>query len=414
MKRSRILPALALALMLLGGCGSRQSADAPAGAPADPAPSAPAQPLPPVTATLAVCGDAMSHMPQTRDAYDSASGAYNYVPMIEAVAPWLAQADYGVVNLETVLGGGDQYSGFPTFNSPDALAEALREVGFDLIGTANNHSLDQRHAGLSRTLDVLDGLGLAHTGTYRSAEERAHQDGVTIADVGGIRIAFLAYTYGTNGIPVQKDHPDTINLFTTDYMEGGAVLDEARLAADLETAHALEPDLIAVLMHWGVEYQRAPSPAQQQAADFLFAHGVDLILGSHPHVLQPMETRTVTGPDGVPHTGFVCWSLGNFISSQNDPYTDTTVLLNLELTRDPNTDVTEVTGVSYVPLYMLDREQEIGGERFTLLDVHAEIAAYEAGAPDAVSASVYEKLLACAADCRELLGSEWEAKAPAA
>ena len=407
--------ALLLTLGLLTGCGAAEPAaedgapdttDAPAAA--EPAPSA--EPLPKITATLAVCGDAMSHMPQTRDAYNSEIGAYDYMPMIRAVAPWVGQADYAVVNLETTFAGGDDYSGFPTFNTPDALGTALRDVGFDLLSTANNHCMDRGYDGLSRTLDVLDELGVAHTGTYRSEEERSHGDGVVLADVGGIRVAFLAYTYGTNGIPVSREHPNTVNLFTTDSMSDGVTLDTERLAADLETARALEPDLVAVIMHWGVEYQRSPNDYQKAAADFLFEHGADLVLGSHPHVLQPMETRTLTNPDGTTRTGFVCWSLGNFISSQNDEYTDTTVVLNLELTKDPNTGVTEVTDVNYVPLYMLDREQEVKGERFTLLDAYASLDAYEAGGQDYITDATAEKLRKCIRDCREILGESWDVR----
>lgn len=365
--------------------------------------------LPNITATLAVCGDTMSHMPQTRDAYDSNTKTYDYLPMIEASRPWVELADYAVVNLETTLSGGPDYSGFPAFNSPDALGEALKEVGFDLISTANNHCMDRGYAGLARTLDVLDSQDLAHVGTYRSAEEK-HQNnhGVHLADVGGIQVAFLSYTYGTNGIPVSKDHPETVNIFTEDYLTTAERIAEDLLRDDLEAAKALNPDLIAVMMHWGEEYQTKQNTHQEKAADFLFAHGADVILGGHPHVLQPMETRTLTDAEGNTRTGFICWSLGNFISSQNDPYTDTTVVLQLELTKNPNTDITEVTNVSYRPMFMLDREREVNGERYTLLDAHKSMEAYTAGSPNAVSESIYRKLEACVADCHEILGAKWD------
>lgn len=259
-----------------------------------------------------------------------------------------------------------------------------------------------------RTLDVLDNLGLAHVGTYRSAEERAAQNGVHVADVGGIKVAFLSYTYGTNGIPVSKSHPDTVNLLHTDYMSEAQVLDTARIADDLAAAEALSPDLIAVIVHWGVEYQTTQNEHQEEIADFLFDHGADVILGSHPHVLQPMETRTLTDRDGTTHTGFVCWSLGNFISSQNDEYTDTTVVLNLELTKNPNTGATDVTKVGYVPLYMLDREQEVDGERFTLLDAHRGIEEYASGDSSYISASTEKKLQKCVSDCHKILGAEYD------
>lgn len=401
--KKRLL-ALALAL-LLTGCGSAPSTQADASEPPEAA-----EPVvqPNIVSTLAVCGDAMSHMPQTRDAYDSQAGAYDYKPMIRFAKPWIEQADYAVVNLETTFAGGPDYSGFPAFNTPDALGDALKDAGFDLVSTANNHCLDRGYDGMVRTLDVLDNLGLAHVGTYRSAEERAAQNGVHVADVGGIKVAFLSYTYGTNGIPVSKSHPDTVNILHTDYMSDAQVLDTERIADDLAAAEALSPDLIAVIVHWGVEYQTTQNEHQEEIADFLFDHGADVILGSHPHVLQPMETRTLTDRDGTTHTGFVCWSLGNFISSQNDEYTDTTVVLNLELTKNPNTGVTDVTKVGYVPLYMLDREQEVGGERFTLLDAHRGIAEYASGDSSYISSSTEKKLQKCVSDCHKILGAEYD------
>lgn len=392
-------------LLLLTGCGSAPSTQADASEP--PEASEPVV-QPNIVSTLAVCGDAMSHMPQTRDAYDSQAGAYDYKPMIRFAKPWIEQADYAVVNLETTFAGGPDYSGFPAFNTPDALGDALKDAGFDLVSTANNHCLDRGYDGMVRTLDVLDNLGLAHVGTYRSAEERAAQNGVHVADVGGIKVAFLSYTYGTNGIPVSKSHPDTVNLLHTDYMSEAQVLDTARIADDLTAAEALSPDLIAVIVHWGVEYQTTQNEHQEEIADFLFDHGADVILGSHPHVLQPMETRTLTDRDGTTHTGFVCWSLGNFISSQNDEYTDTTVVLNLELTKNPNTGATDVTKVGYVPLYMLDREQEVDGERFTLLDAHRGIEEYASGDSSYISASTEKKLQKCVSDCHKILGAEYD------
>lgn len=401
--KKRLL-ALAL-LLLLTGCGSAPSTQADASEP--PEASEPVV-QPNIVSTLAVCGDAMSHMPQTRDAYDSQAGAYDYKPMIRFAKPWIEQADYAVVNLETTFAGGPDYSGFPAFNTPDALGDALKDAGFDLVSTANNHCLDRGYDGMVRTLDVLDNLGLAHVGTYRSAEERAAQNGVHVADVGGIKIAFLSYTYGTNGIPLSKSHPDTVNILHTDYMSEAQVLDTARIADDLAAAEALSPDLIAVIVHWGVEYQTTQNEHQEEIADFLFDHGADVILGSHPHVLQPMETRTLTDRDGTTHTGFVCWSLGNFISSQNDEYTDTTVVLNLELTKNPNTGATDVTKVGYVPLYMLDREQEVDGERFTLLDAHRGIEEYASGDSSYISASTEKKLQKCVSDCHKILGAEYD------
>lgn len=408
----RIL-SLLLGLALLAGCGRELPAsggvqDPPAAAPeevlAEPeetpveVPEEPSEPEPPAptTATLAVCGDAMSHMPVTNDAWDGEK--YDYVRVMSGAKSRVEAADYAVVNLETTFAGGPKYSGYPAFNSPDGMAQGLKDLGFDLCLTANNHSLDKGWSGLSRTLDVLDETGLAHVGTSRSQEER--DANLVVADVGGISVAFLGYTYGTNGIPVPKDHPYCINVFNTDYLSGLRELDRDRLAADLEQAKAADADLIAVMIHWGVEYQTKQNAYQEEIADFLFANGADIILGGHSHVPQPMELRTLE--DG--RQGFVCYSLGNFISSQNDEYTDTTAVLTLELTRDNETGEAQVTGYSYAPMYMLDREAG-AKPRFQLLDVYAALASGEAGE------SLTRRLEKAVADCHKIFGAAGDPEA---
>jgi poly-gamma-glutamate synthesis protein (capsule biosynthesis protein) len=235
-------------------------------------------------------------------------------------------------------------------------------------------------------------------GTSRSQEE---QDvNLVVADVGGISVAFLGYTYGTNGIPIPKDHPYCINVFNTDYLSNLRDLDRDRLTSDLEQAKAAGTDLVAVMIHWGVEYQTTQNAYQEEIADFLFANGADIILGGHSHVPQPMELRTL----GDGRQGFVCYSLGNFISSQNDEYTDTTAVLTLELTRDNETGETQVTGYSYAPMYMLDREAG-AKPRFQLLDVYETLASGEAGE------SLTRRLEKAVADCHKIFGAAGDPRA---
>ena len=145
-----------------------------------------------ITATLAVCGDIMSHLPQTNDAYDAATDTYSYLPCFQYAKAWTESADYTVGNLETTL-NGPPYSGYPQFCAPDALAYNLKSIGFDLVTTANNHCMDKGYNGLSRTLDVLDQAELKHVGTYRTQAEFDENHGVVVADVGGISVAFLGY-----------------------------------------------------------------------------------------------------------------------------------------------------------------------------------------------------------------------------
>ena len=401
-----LLPAVCL-LISLGGCAGAppvhtadmplESQTAPPAPVPTPTPAPAPEPPAPTVATLAVCGDVMSHMPVTNDAWDAERGVYDYTPIMAEAEPYVSAADYAVANLETTLAGGPGYSGYPRFHSPDALAYDLKSLGFDLLLTANNHCMDTGFQGLSRTLDVLDEAGLAHVGTSRTLEEA--QSDITVADVGGISVAFLGYTYGTNGIPLSGDAPFCVNLFNTDYMTSLSTPDTDRLLRDMAAARALETDLIAVMIHWGVEYRVEQNEYQERLADLLIENGADLVLGGHPHVLQPMEQRTVTGADGRGHTGFVCYSLGNFISSQNYALTDTTVVLTLELTRDNVTGEAAVTDWTYVPLLMLDRGG--GSGRFGLIDAHAALSGAQPPEP-----GLEARLTRAIEDCHRILGPE--------
>ena len=397
--KPRLISLLLCFALLLSACGGGVPADAAAPAaaareeapvpppPADAGePALPEEPAPPepTVSTLAVCGDAMSHMPITNDAWNEER--YDYARIMAAARPYVEEADYAVVNLETTLSGGPPYSGYPAFNSPDDMAADLKALGFDLCLTANNHSLDRGFSGLSRTLDVLDQAGLNHVGTSRTREERDRN--IAVADVGGISVAFLGYTYGTNGIPIPKKHPYAINVFNTDYLTALSKPDRDRLAADLEAARALETDLIAVMIHWGLEYKTRQNQYQEELADFLFQNGADIILGGHSHVPQPMEVRTL--PDG--RQGFVCYSLGNFISSQTKPNTDVTAVLTLTLTRDNETGEAQVSDYAYAPMYMLHRA-EGASPRFELVDIHA---ALDSGG-DAPEQSLIKALETCRA-----------------
>lgn len=397
--KTRLLPAL-LALSLLTACVSAP-AETPTPTPTDPPPAVEVvtpeptpepTPTPPTTATLLICGDAMAHNDISSDARDPETGEYDYLPIFAAAAPYATAADYAVVNLETPLAGGEP-SGYPRFSAADAMAQNLKDAGFDLCLTANNHCLDKGYKGLARTLDVLDEVGLAHVGTSRSQTE--HDNNVYLADVGGISVAFLGYTYGTNGFALPDSAPWAANVYNTDYLTSLADPDYDYLLQGLEAAKALEPDLIAVLIHWGIEYKLKQNHYQEEVADFLFENGADLVLGGHPHVIQPLGFREL--PDG--RQGFVSYSLGNFFSSQTKENTDVTALLSLELTKDPETGRTEVTGCSYVPMLMHRASQHAG---FTLLDAYATL---EAGVED----EKLEESLRDAIDlCHQVLGEEYD------
>lgn len=195
---------------------------------------------PDTTATLCVAGDIVAHMPLVADAWNGE--AYDFTHLFADARPYYEAADYTTACLETTF-NGPPYSGYPQFCAPDALASGLKTVGFNLLSTASNHSMDTWYSGLVRTLDVLDAAGLEHVGTYRTQQER---DTVKIIDVGGIKLAMLAYTFSTNGLPVDSEHPYSVSVYTSDYMTDCSAVDYDLIQSDLDKAGQSGADAIAV------------------------------------------------------------------------------------------------------------------------------------------------------------------------
>ena len=279
--------------------------------------------------SLLFLGDIMQHDSQIQSAHDALTGSYNYEPCFRFVKKYFMDADLTIGNLELTL-GGKPYKGYPQFSAPDALAAALKNAGVNVLVTANNHSVDRRKKGLERTIRVLDSLEILHTGTFRDTVERLNDYPLLISK-NGITLALLNYTYGTNGIPVTK--PNVVNL-----------IDTAVIRKDLYQARQRNPDLTIVFMHWGNEYQNQPSKEQKKLAEFCLQRGANLVIGAHPHVLQPMEWRK-------DQQQVVIYSLGNFISGQRDRYRDGAAIVKVELSKVYYSDsvtVTSITDVGYV------------------------------------------------------------------
>ena len=343
------------------------------------------------TFTMAVTGDIMCHNTQYKDAYDATTGTYDFSYVFEDVKYYIQTADIAIGNLETTFAGSEVgYSSYPTFNTPEALAYNLKNIGFDVLTTANNHSLDKGYSGLESTINYLDDADIAHTGTFNSPEA---QNTILYKYVKGVKIAFLSYTYGTNGIPVPSGKEYCINL-----------IDKNLIASQLELAKQENPDLICVSMHWGEEYRTTPNDTQKELADFLFQNGADIILGNHSHVLEPMEKRTITLEDGTTKDGFVIYSLGNFISGQVKELTKDTAILNLTITKNGETGKITIDNASYIPLYMY--KSSASTKAFKLLDINKEISAYEAQSPEAVSTAVYNTLVSELGKIKKILGEQ--------
>ena len=273
-------------------------------------------------------GDVMGHDSQIASAYDPARKVYDYSSCFQFISPYVQSADLAIANLEVTL-AGPPYKGYPQFSSPDALALDLRKSGWDVLVTSNNHCVDRGRRGLERTVDMLDSLRIPHTGTFVDSAARAAAYPLMIYK-NGFSIALLNYTYGTNGLPVYK--PNIVNM-----------IDTAVIRKDLLVAKKNRPDLIIVFTHWGSEYQSLPSKAQKDVTEFCFKHGAQLVIGAHPHVIQPMEWRKDKNQ-------FVAYSLGNYVSGQRKRYTDGGSLAYLEFEKvnfAPDSSRTRIDSAAY-------------------------------------------------------------------
>lgn len=260
----------------------------------------------------------MQHQAQLDQAKIRGGGkSYDYSQCFDLIAPTVREADYAVVNLEVPLGGGPVYRGFPCFSAPDSFAEALKEAGFDLFLTANNHCLDSGMKAARRTLTALDSLGVDHTGTFNDSVARTKEVPL-IKDIEGYKIGFLNYTYGTNGIPAR------------DGMEV-ALIDRDRMAREIALTREKGAEIVVVTIHWGVEYVLTQNKNQENLAQFLLDQGTDLVIGSHPHVIQPMQ---VVENANTGRKSLVVYSLGNFISNMKTADTRGGALVRAVIARD--------------------------------------------------------------------------------
>lgn len=261
--------------------------------------------------TLLFVGDLMQHADQIKAARTPTG--YDYTDCFKHVKEEISRADIAIGNLEVTL-GGKPYTGYPAFSAPDEYLPAIKEAGFDVLLTANNHCLDRQQKGLERTIARLDSLRIPYAGTYTDSLQRQERYPL-LMEKNGFRIVLLNYTYGTNGL-----RPTGTNI--VNYME------REQMKKDILKARQMKPDVLIACMHWGIEYRPLPGKAEQEMADWLLAQGVDHIIGSHPHVLQPMEVR----PDGrTPAKHVVVYSLGNFISNMSKEGTDGGAMVRLEL-----------------------------------------------------------------------------------
>lgn len=261
-------------------------------------------PLPEHKVSLLFVGDIMGHGPQIESAFNALTGQYSFDTVFYYIKSILSEPDFTIANFEVTL-AGKPYTGYPQFSSPDALAFACKNAGMDVLVTANNHCCDRGLLGLTRTIQVLDSLQIPHTGTFESQEAKDTSN-LIILEKNTIRIGLLNYTYGTNGIPIPE--PAVVN-----------VIDKETMKTDIDSALNKQLDKLIVFLHFGNEYELSPNSHQTTLVSELFEAGVDVVIGSHPHVIQKM--MFLPGNDSI-KDHFAAYSLGNFVSNQRKLNTD--------------------------------------------------------------------------------------------
>lgn len=280
-------------------------------------------------AELVFAGDAMMHQGQLDAARNG--DQYDYSGYFTDIIPYVTSADYAVVNLETAV-SRPPYSGYPCFNAPESYVTELKNAGFDMMLTANNHTLDRGDRGLRSTIEVLDRMGIDHLGTYVDSSSRSDVLPY-IKEINGIKVGFLNYTYGTNGI---KPGPDVV----VDY------IDREKIRKDVEESRSAGAEVLIVCIHWGDEYRLLPNETQRSLARFLRELDVDVIVGGHPHVIQPVEFTMRS--DGRPQ--LLIYSLGNFISNMKKTDCRGGMIARVTLRRDSDGRVI-ISDASYRLVY---------------------------------------------------------------
>jgi len=313
-----------------------------------------------LTATICFVGDLMCHSTQFNYAKVGAD-TFDFTGVYREIKPFLSEPDLTVGNLETVIAGKNKgYSGYPYFNAPDDFIYALKDAGFDLLITANNHALDQGWEGVERTIEVLNENRIYQSGTFISKEDR---DSVRIFEINSIRIAILAYSENTNGLPIPKGKDFVINL-----------IDEELIKQDISKAREQNIDVVVVHLHYGPEYNREPSDYQKQVVRKIIAFGADIIIGGHPHVVQPVDffkTNNIKLD-----SGFIAYSMGNFISNQRWRYSDAGVILNIEISKNIMSDSIYISEVNYLPTWVFRGQTERGREFIILPSQNADDSTY--------------------------------------
>lgn len=313
----------------------------------------------------------------------SATG-YDYTGAFKDVAGVLSDADLTVLNLEGNICGEPYGTG--TTSAPAELLQGLRYAGVDLIQMANSCAINNGLNGLNTTLRAIRTAGLEPVGAYANAGELAEGKGYTMVDIRGIRIAFVAFTKGLGGRGMPAGNEDLVNLLYEDYATTYEQIDRDRINSILKNVEAEKPDLTVALLHWGSEYNDEISKTQDSIVTLMQKAGVDVIIGTHPHLVQKIDYDPITG-------NFVAYSLGDFFGDATRAGTNYSIILDLEITKDSTTGVTKVTGYSMTPIYTVKTKETAGDYSYSrVMRIESALSAYYGNFLDKVTASTSDAM----------------------
>ena len=305
-----------------------------------------------------------------------AVNSYDFSPVFKDVAAILSDADLTVMNFEGNICGAPYGSG--TTSAPAELLTALRGCGVDLLQMANSCAINNGLNGLTSTLRAIRSAGIEPVGAFSSSEEFKKSKGYTMTEIQGVKVGFVAFTKGLGGRGMPAGSEDLVNILYTDYATEYQKIDKTRITSILKSMEEEKPDLTVALLHWGSEYNDDISKTQEQIASLLKKNGVDVIIGTHPHTLQPIEFDKSTGT-------LVAYSLGDFFGDANRGATNYSVILDLEITKDENAGTTKVTDYTLHPIYTVRETECVGNNDRRVVRIGTALSAYKGNFLDKVT-----------------------------
>ena len=307
---------------------------------------------------------------------------YDFTNAFLDVAPVMSQADLTLLNYEGTFGGTEY--GAETGAAPGQLAQAMAAMGVDAVQTANSASIRSGVLGLQSTIQALKNVGIEPIGTFADSSAFRSSGGYTILEVQGLRIALVAFTKGMDNLGLPEGSENCVNLLYTDYTTTYSEIDSDGIRRVLRKVAEEQPDLTIAMVHWGSEYNETVSSSQIRVKNLLLENGVDVVLGTHSHLLKAIEHDTENNT-------LVAWSLGDFYGDASQPGANYSIILDIQVTRDNVTGETKIDGFSYTPIYtVLPEQSNAGGQR--VVRIHEAMARYEGNYLGKVTSSVYSSM----------------------